>query len=197
MAKTETVEDYFAAHPKWKHELIALRNLIKTYPFNEGLKWSRPVYDIDGKNILGIGAFKDHYGIWFFNGGLHEKQTQLLQNAQEGKSHAMRQIKWDKQAGPDMEELSKYIEESIEIHKSGKKLTPKVLKEMNIPEELKDSFLSNKDLETAFNNLTPGKKREYCDFINEAKRKETKIARLEKIIPMILTGTGLNDRYKK
>ncbi|HSJ11679.1 MAG TPA: DUF1801 domain-containing protein, partial [Gillisia sp.] len=177
MAKIDTVEDYFDVHPKWKNELMALRNLIKTYPFNEGLKWSRPVYDIEGKNILGIGAFKDHYGIWFFNGGLHEKHTQLLQNAQEGKTHAMRQIKGDKQAGPDMEELSKYIEESIEIHKLGKKLTPKVLKEMKIPEELKDSLLSNNDLETAFNNLTPGKKREYCDFINEAKRKETKIAR--------------------
>lgn len=197
MAKVETVEDYFDIHSKWKNEIMALRNLIKTYPFNEGLKWSRPVYDIDGKNILGIGAFKEHYGIWFFNGGLHQKHTQLLQNAQEGKTHSMRQIKFDKQSGPDMGELSKYIDESIEIHKSGKRLTPKVLKEMNIPEELKDSFLSEKDLETAFNNLTPGKKREYCDFINEAKRKETKIARLEKIIPMILTGAGLNDRYKK
>ena len=140
MAKAETVEDYFAAHPKWKNELMALRNLIKTYPFNEGLKWSRPVYNIDGKNILGIGAFKDHYGIWFFNGGLHEKHTKLLQNAQEGKTHAMRQIKWDKQSEPNMEELSKYIDESIKIHKTGKKLTPKVLKAMNIPEEFKDSF---------------------------------------------------------
>ena len=185
MAKVETVEDYLDLHPKWKNELIVLRNLINTYPFNEGLKWSRPVYD-----ILGIGAFKDHYGIWFFNGGLHEKHTQLLQNAQEGKTHAMRQIKWDKESGPDMGELSKYIDESIQIHKTGKKISPKVKKEMNVPAELKD-------LEISFNNLTPGKRREYCEFINEAKRIETKTARLEKISPMILTGAGLNDRYKK
>ena len=197
MAKVETVEDYLDLHPKWKNELIVLRNLINTYPFNEGLKWSRPVYDIDGKNILGIGAFKDHYGIWFFNGGLHEKHTKLLQNAQEGKTHAMRQIKWDKESGPEMGELSKYIDESIQIHKTGKKLSPKVQKEMKVPDVLKASFLSNKDLEISFNNLTPGKRREYCEFINEAKRIETKTARLEKISPMILTGAGLNDRYKK
>ena len=197
MAKVETVEDYIAAHPKWKDELVALRGLIKKYPFNEGLKWSRPVYNIDGKNILGIEAFKEHYGIWFFNGGLHEKHTKLMQNAQEGKTHAMRQIKWNKQACPDMGELSKYIDESIEIQKTGKKLTPKVKKEMNIPEELKASFLSNKDLEASFNNLTPGKRREYCEFIDEAKRNETKKARLERIIPMILSGESLNDRYRK
>ena len=197
MAKVETVEEYFDAHPKWKDELTALRNLIKSYPFNESLKWSRPLYDIGGKNILGIGAFKEHYGIWFFNGALHKKHTELLCNAQEEKTHSMRQIKWDKLTGPDLGEISKYIEESIEIHKTGKKITPKVQQEIKIPVELKDFFFADKDLEVSFNNLTPGKRREYCDFLDQAKRKETKMARLEKIIPMILVGAGLNDRYKK
>ena len=197
MAKLETVEDYIAAHPKWKDELVALRDLIKKYPFNESLKWSRPVYDIGGKNILGIGAFKEHYGIWFFKGALHELHTKLLENAQEGKTQAMRQIKFDKHSVPVMGELSKYIKESIKLHKMGRKITPSVKKKLIIPEELKVSFLADKDLEISFKNLTPGKQREYCDYIDQAKRKETKMARLEKIIPMVLTGVGLNDGYKK
>ncbi|QED36316.1 hypothetical protein FK178_00600 [Antarcticibacterium arcticum] len=196
MKKINTTEEYIAAHPKWRNELESLRQLIKSFPLHEGIKWSMPVYDIDNKNILGIAAFKSHYGIWFFNGGLHENNTRLLINAQEGKTHAMRQIKFDENTHPDMEEISKYIAESIEINKRGIKMQPPPKKEITIPAELKQHLISGGNLEAAFNKLTPGKRREYCVYIDEAKREETRKNRVQKIIPLILSGMGLNDRYK-
>ena len=44
--------------------------------------------------------------------------------------------------------------------------------------------------------LTPGKQREYCEYIASSKREATKHSRLEKITPMILNSVGLNDKYK-
>ncbi len=196
MKKINSAEEYIAVHPKWRKELESLRQLIKSFPLHEGIKWSMPVYDIDNKNILGIAAFKGHYGIWFFNGGLHEKNTRLLQNAQEGKTHAMRQIKFDENSPPDMDEISKYIAESIEINKRGAKTKPPAKKEIIIPFELNQHIISGGELESAFNQLSPGKRREYCLYIEEAKREETRVNRVQKIIPMIQLGIGLNDRYK-
>ncbi len=196
MKKINSAEEYIALHPKWRKELESLRQLIMSFPLHEGIKWSMPVYDIDNKNVLGIAGFKRHYGIWFFNGGLHEKNTSLLHNAQEGKTHSMRQIKFDENSQPDMEEISKYIAESIEINKRGVKSKPHANKEIIIPVELNQHIKAGSKLESAFNNLTPGKRREYCLYIEEAKRVETRINRVQKIIPMIQLGIGLNDRYK-
>lgn len=197
MKKINTTEEYIAAHPKWRNELESLRQLLNSFPLREGIKWSMPVYDIDNKNIAGIAAFKGHYGIWFFNGGLHEKNTDLLINAQEGKTHAMRQIKFDENSQPDIKELSKYIEESIEIARKGKKMKPPVKKKIIIPYDLNQHLIAKGELEFAFNKLSPGKRREYCLYIDEAKREETRENRVQKIIPMILSGIGLNDKYKK
>ncbi len=94
MAKIQTVEEYILAYPKWGKELKILQDLFTSYSLEESIKWGSPVYSLEGKNLFGLGAFKNHFGIWFFQGGLLQKNTSLLNNAQEGKTKAMRQIKF-------------------------------------------------------------------------------------------------------
>lgn len=196
MQKIESVDQYIQAHPKWTETLLELRKLLNSTVLTESMKWGGPVYTLDGKNLLGIGAFKNHSALWFFQGALLQHNTSLLINAQEGKTKALRQIRFEADSKLDPRELLKYIEEAISLHKQGKEMKPDLKKEILIPSELTDFFKSNSDLKKAFANLTPGKQREYAEYITNAKRYQTKQNRIEKIIPMIKVGIGLNDKYK-
>lgn len=196
MQKIESVDQYIQAHPKWTEILLKLRELLNSTVLMETIKWGGPVYTLDGKNLLGIGAFKNHSALWFFQGALLQDNTRLLINAQEGKTKALRQIRFEAGSEIDKKELLKYIEETISLHKLGKEIKPDLKKEILIPSELSDFFKSNSELKNAFSNLTLGKQREYAEYITEAKRNETKQKRIEKIIPMIKGSIGLNDKYK-
>ncbi len=196
MSKVLNVEQYLKQHPNWEFELKELRNLFLSFEIEEGIKWGAPVYMIDGKNLFGLGAFKNHYAIWFFQGGLLKRNTALLVNTQEGKTQAMRQIKFEETSNLDLKEISKYIEETISLHRQGKKITTPAKKEIVLSEYLLAIFKENQVFEKAFQSLSPGKQREYSDYITQAKREETRNSRLEKITPMILAGKGLNDKYK-
>ena len=132
----------------------------------------------------------------FFRGALLQENTYLLVNAQEGITKAQRQIRFEAGSKIDTQELLKYIEETISMHKQGKEIKPDFKKKIIIPSELTLLFNSNSELKKAFSVLTPGKQREYAEYITEAKRDETKQKRIEKIIPMIIAGIGLKDKYK-
>ena len=196
MAKITTVDQYINAHTAWTVQLKLLRKLLNSFPLTETIKWGTPVYTLEGKNLIGIGAFKNHYALWLFQGALLKNNTELLVNAQEGKTSALRQIRFDKDSVIQPEVLSKYISESIELFKEGKIIKPNLKKAIIIPSELTDHFEKDKDLRKAFSGLSTGKQREYSEYIIQAKREETKRKRIEKIIPMIKIGAGLNDKYK-
>ena len=192
----KSAEEYIAKHPDWESELRELREMILTTDVEETIKWGAPVYTVDGKNVLGLAAFKHHAAIWFFQGALLRENTALLENAQEGKTKALRQVRFEKGQNIPLSQLRKYVEEAIQNQKEGKEIKPVKNKEVEVPEELLTEFSKDPELASAFKNLTPGKQREYCEYIREAKRDGTKMSRMEKIIPMIQAGSGLHDKYK-
>lgn len=192
----KNVEEYIGKHPEWEEEILRLRDLLLSNGMEETIKWGVPVYMIEGKNVISIGAFKNHCALWFFNGALLKENTALLHNAQEDKTKALRQIRFEKGTKIKPGKLQKYIEEAIQNQKEGKVIKASTNKALVIPPELEEKFKTDKELDTGFKNLTKGKKREYADYIFEAKRDATKKARLEKIIPLIKEGKGLYDKYK-
>ncbi|MFK7780889.1 YdeI family protein [Psychroserpens sp.] len=197
MKKIYTVEEYIETNSHFNDALVLLREIINTTELNESVKWSAPVYDLNGKNVVGLGAFKNHFGIWFFNGVFLKDEQKLLVNAQENKTKALRQMRFN-----NIEDINKnlvlaYIKEAIENQKLGKEIKPnRIKKAVVIPDELNKVLKSKSNVKNSFNGLTPGKQREYCTYITDAKREATKQTRLEKIIPMILKGVGLHDQYK-
>ncbi len=196
MKKVNSVEEYIENHPQWSNALILLRNIMHETELVETLKWSSPVYTINGKNVVGIGAFKHHFGIWFFNGVFLKDEQKVLINAQEEKTKALRQWRFSSIKDINKPMVLAYIKEAIENQKLGKELKPEKKKEAIIPIELKNKLKVNSGLAQKLNSLTPYKQREYFEYITTAKREVTKQNRLEKIIPMILQGIGLNDKYK-
>ncbi len=197
MKKVTSVEEYIENNNHFGEELTLLRNIITKTELEETLKWSAPVYALDGKNVVGLGAFKNHFGIWFFNGVFLKDEKNLLVNAQEGKTKALRQMRFDSIDDIDQAAVLAYVKEAIENQKLGKEIKPERKgKSVTIPNELKTLFKSQPDVHQSFKALTPGKQREYCEHIESAKREATKQSRLEKITPMILQGIGLHDKYK-
>jgi len=198
MASEKTVDSYIAKQTEWQKELNTLRKLVNQHKVKETIKWGSPVYESGGKNIVGLSAFKSYTGLWFFQGGLLKDKAGKLMNAQEGKTQAMRQ--WRFATLEEIEEnadlIHTYIEEAIANQKAGKEIKAKVGKPLVIPTELQKRLEADTDLKEAFESLNLTKKRDYAEHIEIAKREETKMARLEKIIPMIKAGIGLNDKYK-
>lgn len=197
MKSFKTVDEYILNAKYGKEILIILREILKETELSETLKWGAPVYTINDKNVVGIGAFKSYAGIWFFQGALLTDKAGVLVNAQEGTTKALRQWRFSSAGEIDDKLVLEYVNEAIENQKKGKEIKADRKKPVVIPPELQDAFQENKELENAFNQLTPGCKREYADYVAEAKKEETRIRRVQKILPMILQKKGLNDQYRK
>ena len=197
MSVSEKVEHYIAKHPKWSATLHELRAILNSTELTEAVKWGAPAYLLDKKILVGLGAFKNHMGIWFHQGVFLKYAANKLMNAQEEKTKAMRQWRFVEGDVVDKKLVLQYLEETIANCKAGKEIKPvRAKKTLPLPEMLQVTFTKNSDFKKAFDTLTPGKQREYVEHIATAKREATQHSRLEKIIPMVKEGKGLHDKYK-
>ncbi|OSY89227.1 hypothetical protein WH52_00850 [Tenacibaculum holothuriorum] len=191
------VTEYINSKEKWAQELQVLRSILLKLPLEEAIKWSAPAYLYKGKNILGIAAFKNYFGLWFHQGVFLKDEAKVLMNAQEGKTKAMRQWRFESLADLNEELVKQYVLEAIDNEEKGLSIKPKRnTKPVVIPKELQDALDNNQKLKDQFEAFSLSKKREYAEHIASAKREATKQNRLQKIIPMILDGKGLHDKYK-
>jgi uncharacterized protein YdeI (YjbR/CyaY-like superfamily) len=197
MKKVNSVEEYIEVHETWIEPLNILRDMLNSTELEETIKWNAPVYTLQGKNVVGLGAFKHHFGIWFFNGVFLKDEYDLLVNAQEGKTKGLRQMRFSSADEMDKKKILAYVKEAIQNQKLGKEVkVERSKKKTVIPDLLKRELVEDADLKLSFNKLTNYKQREYCEYIDTAKREATKLSRLERIKPMILHGMGLYDKYK-
>ena len=199
MKMAKSLQEYFELNEHYFDEINALRDMFLGLNLQEELKWGSPSYLYKGKLLFGIASFKAHYGVWFFQGGLLKDDHKKLVNAQEGKTVAMRQ--WRMENMDDLISnkrlIEEYILESCKNVDLGLEIKPKRNKPLIVPEELQLELKNSINLEKAFESLNLTKKRDFCQYISDAKRSGTKLKRLEKIKPMILEGVGLNDKYSK
>ena len=121
---------------------------------------------------------------------------EVLVNAQEGKTVAMRQLRFSTEQNLNEEQVVNFIHEAIDNQKAGLSIKAKPKWPLDIPPELQQHLLGNVELNAQFAQLDLSKQREYVEYITTAKRDSTKQSRLEKITPMILQGVGLNDKYR-
>ncbi len=125
-------------------------------------------------------------GLWFFQGALLKDSKKKLVNAQEGITKAQRQMRFNSIEEIHEKLILEYVNEAIKNQKAGKEIKPVKTTKLTIPKELSEQLSKDVKLKKNFNNLTPFKQREYCDYISETKREATNESRLEKIISMIL-----------
>lgn len=197
MKRYKDTDEFITDQVQWQEGLKQLRRLLLATELEEQIKWGFPVYTLDNKNVAGLGSFKSYFGLWFHQGVFLKDPAKVLINAQEGKTKGLRQWRFESVENIDATLVSAYLAEAIQNQKEGKMIRPaKAKKKLVIPEEFQQFLVENELLSAAFQLFTPGKKREFVEYISAAKRASTKAQRLEKIRPLILAGEGLNDRYK-
>lgn len=179
----------------WTEELELLKSIIVKTELTETTKWGGIIYVLNGKNVLGIGGFKNYFTIWFFNGVLLQDKINVLVNAQEGVTKSLRQWRFSSKEEVNEATVLDYIQEAIENEKQGKNSKPQK-KEPIISELLQKELDADGNLADAFQKFSPYKQYEFLEYIETAKREETKRSRIEKIRPMIKENIGLNDKYR-
>ena len=196
MKKARSVDKYIADASTWQDELKRLREILLATELKEEVKWGAPCHTYDGKNVVGMAGFKSYFGLWFFQGALLKDDKKVLMNAQEGRTKALRQ--WRMQTTKEIKPaiIKSYVQEAIKLAKEGKQIAPARNKQVVVPPELKKALRSTKTAGNNFKNLRLGLQREYADYVAEAKREDTKLRRIEKILPMIDAGAGLHDKYR-
>lgn len=196
MKRASSVDEYITDAVAWQGELIRLREILLSTELEEDLKWGGPCYTHGGKNVVGMAGFKSYFGLWFHQGALLKDQKKFLINAQEGRTKALRQ--WRMQTTKDIKPaiIKSYVKEAIKLAREGKQITPARKKPLVVPAELKKAFRENKPAGENFKSMRLGLQREYADYIADAKREDTKRRRIEKILPMLSKGIGLNDKYR-
>ena len=196
MTDTQKVDAYIAKQTQWKEKLQQLRHIMRQTDMKEEVKWGKPTYTLDGKLVVGMADFKNHMALWFHQGVFLKDKHNKLVNAQEGVTKALRQWRFGQEEEIDTNLVLEYVEEAIENAKVGKEMKPQQKKEVSLSPLLKNALEKDSALKENFEKLTPGRQREYATYIAEAKREATQQSRLEKCIPMIKNGVGLNDKYK-
>ncbi|MCF2219070.1 YdeI/OmpD-associated family protein [Chryseobacterium sp. PS-8] len=188
------VDFFFNKTGQWQAEFEKLRTIALKTELTEDLKWGCPCYTYEGKNIFLIHGFKEYCALLFFKGALMKDAENILIQQTEN-VQAARQIRFTNlQQIIDLEHvLNDYIFEAVEIEESGVRVEMKRTNEFSVPEEFAQKLNENPELQKAFEALTPGRQRAYLLYFSSAKQPKTRISRIEKYIPEILNGKGLND----
>ena len=188
------VSKVHAKEKRWGAEYAALRQLCLASGLNEELKWGQACYDLNGSNVVLIHGFKNYCALLFMKGALLKdpkgiliQQTTNVQSARQIRFASLGDIS-KRQAA-----VKAYIREAIAVEKSGAKVKTRSVAEFDVPEEFQKHLDANPKLAEAFNALTPGRQKGYLLHFAGAKQSATRAARVEKHVPRILKGLGLDD----
>src|SRR5689334_16581583 len=179
---------------KWQNETDNLRKIVLDGDLVEELKWGKPCFTYQKKNVAIIIRLKDACALSFFKGALLNDSKHILQKIGEH-TQAGRWVKFTslKEIAAMQPILRNYIYEAIEIEESGKKVSLEKASTYAVPEELQARLDAAPELRAAFEALTPGRRKSYIFHVSRAKQSKTRAARAEKCVPKILNGQGFNE----
>lgn len=193
MEQFADVDAYLAASELWPAEIGALRVQLLAAGLDETIKWGKPCYTHDGRNIALVQEMKDFLALMFFKGALLDDPAGMLHD-QGPNSRSARRMQFTSVA--DVEQsaaaVARLVEHAVAVEDAG--LTVEPAPDLELVEELQARLHADPVLREAFEALTPGRQREYHLHIAEAKQASTREARVDRCEQRILAGKGLRDR---
>lgn len=179
---------------RYAAEIREIKRVLRGLPMKEEVKWGRPTYTVDGKNIVILQDFKDYFALGFFQGALLKDPKKLL--VQLGRVQAGRVMKFTgaKDIAAKEATIKAYVREAIAVEKAGLRVEPRKTSDIPVPSELTERFRKDPRFKRAFEALTPGRQRGYLYHFAAAKQSATRVARIEKAAPAIFDGRGFLER---
>ena len=192
-AQNPRVDAFVSRAKTWQGEIQKLRSILLDCGLEEDLKWGKPCFQFDGKNVAIIQPFKDFCALMFFKGALFEDTHGLLRSQGENTQSALR-LEFTSEAQVKKAVVKSYALQAIEVEKAGLKVEFKAKTQLELPDELTEILKKDGKLAKAFHALTPGRQRGYVMHFTAAKQSTTRTSRIKKCIPDILAGRGMHDR---
>ena len=188
------VDWFFDKATQWREEYEKLRVICLDCGLVEDRKWGQPCYTLNNANIVLIHGFKEYCALLLFKGallndpnGILIQQTENVQSPRQIRFTSVNEI-------VKLEPVLKdYIYNAIDVEKAGLKVELKKTKDFAVPEEFQTKLDGSAVLKAAFEALTPGRQRNYLFHFSKPKLSKTREERIEKAIPLILSGKGLDD----
>jgi uncharacterized protein YdeI (YjbR/CyaY-like superfamily) len=190
----ELVDDYALTLDRWRPEFEALRPQLNATELVEEFKWRKPCYTCDGSNIVIFQPFKAMCALLFVAGRLLDDPEGLLR--EQGR-HTQRSLRLEFRSMDDVRavepHLAGFVQQAIANERAGLTIPRKDTSEYDMPEELLMRFEEDPHFFEAFDALTPGRQRGYLLHFGDARKPETRIARIDRCTPRILDGLGMHD----
>lgn len=185
-------DKFFDQAPLWQAELRELRTVLRECGLTEEIKWGKPCYSHDGKNIAILQPMKEHLALMFFKGELMKDPKKVMQsvgpNSRSGRRILFTSVT---EVLQQKRVLKALIKEAVAVEKAGMKVAKPP--ELTLVEELKAKLARDRKLAAAFLSLTPGRQREYNLYFAGAKQSSTRASRIEKYVDKIRAGKGLRE----
>ncbi|NND77552.1 MAG: hypothetical protein HKN39_05165 [Flavobacteriales bacterium] len=192
----EKVEAYLEKieNEKFRSICEAARKICLKAGTIEEVKWGIPSYSHRGL-VVGVSSFKNHVGIWFYQGSLLYDPENILIQAQY-KTKGLRSIHYKSMKDFDPKVLLAYVKEAMLLNEKGIKVDLKKDRTLDVPDYFLKRLKKNKKAYETFQNFSYSHKKEYVEWVVEAKREETRERRIEKSIEMMSEGKGRHDKYR-
>lgn len=187
------VDEFVSRAGKWRGELQKLRGILRDCGLEEELKWGKPCFTVDGRNVAILQPFKEHCSLMFFKGALLEDTHGLLRSQGKNTQSAKR-LEFRSEREITKAALRSYVKQAIAVEKAGLTVAFPAKHDLELPEELTRAFARSRKLEKAFAALTPGRRRAYVLHFTGAKQSATRAARVARCVPGILAGRGIDGR---
>jgi uncharacterized protein YdeI (YjbR/CyaY-like superfamily) len=159
----------------------------------ETMKWSAPFFMYRGGMMCHMAAFKAHVALGFWKGALIVDREKDGSRGEFGRLESVKDL-------PPKKELAGYIKRAMALNDEGVKVPkkkPGTKPELAVPPELSAALAKNRKARSAFDAFPPSHRREYCEWVAEAKRAETRATRVEQAVEWIAEGKSRNWKYQR
>ena len=187
------VDAFIRINPHWADEFNYLRNILLENNFFETLKWGKPTYQYQGKNVILLHAFKDYIAILFLEGSSLQDPNSLL-TQQTPNTILPRQFRFQNlsEIKKQLPQVQEFINQTLELPPNLVRAKPASQLEFN--SAIKKELEATQGLLGAFLNLSPGKQRGYLLHFSNAVKAETLAARVKKASAAIFAGKPFNQK---
>jgi uncharacterized protein YdeI (YjbR/CyaY-like superfamily) len=197
-SRDRRVDAYIAQSAHFARPILThLREVVhETCPdVEETIKWRSPTFVYHGI-MAGMSAFKEHAIFGFWKGSL------LVDDKSDKSQSAMGQFgRLTKLSDlPSKRVLAGLVKKAMVLNESGVKLerTPKRDKKpITMPQELAAALARDKKAKLAFDAMSPSHRKEYMEWVGDAKKDETRVRRIEKVVAQLKEKKALNWKYEK
>lgn len=200
MVITEQINQYIADQPEWQRKLLVrLRQLIHSTDakVEETWKWNSPHFDHEGI-MIGLQAFKEHVAVWFHKGSLLKDPKKLFEALPKGEEKGMRSYKLFEGDKINESAFVDLVKQAVAINAKGTKLTDAkpARKALVVPEDLEQVLHKDPTAWANWEAFSYSCKKEYIEWITDAKQEETRKRRIAQALEKIREGETKEEKHQ-